>query len=227
MRPRAIGYIRVSTQEQTTGYGLDVQEADVRRYCRDHGLRLIDVERDAGESGSNGLTERLGLSAALARLERGDASALVVPNLARLARDLLLQETTMERLRAAGVEVRSVAEPDIDSDDATRVLVRQLLGAIAQYERAVIKGRLLAGKAKKVEAGGYGGGRPAYGTRAEGGELVPDETEQRIVARVRELRAQDQSYREICEALTAEGFEPRGDRWQAGTVRRIALRSDA
>jgi DNA invertase Pin-like site-specific DNA recombinase len=228
MGKRALGYVRVSTAEQVEGYGLAVQEQAVRGYCREHGLRVVEVLRDEGQSGSNGLDDRLGLGETLARLERGDADVLVVARLDRLARDLLLQETTMERLRAAGVEVVSVAEPDVDSDDPTRVLVRQLLGAIAQYERSVIKGRMVAGKAAKVAGGGYGGGRPGYGQKAEGGALVADPDEQRLVGRVAELRSQGQSYRAICAVLEAEGYEPRrAKRWSPVVVRSIAKRSAA
>ena len=68
----------------------------------------------------------------------------------------------------------SVSEPAVEGDDATRVLVRQLLGGIARYERAVIRGRMMAGKAAKVARGGYGGGRPAYGLKADGKKLVKE-----------------------------------------------------
>ncbi len=53
----------------------------------------------------------------------------------RLTCDLVLQETLMASMCKADVEVFSVTEPDIDSDDATRVLVRQVLGSIAQRAR--------------------------------------------------------------------------------------------
>ena len=55
--------------------------------------------------------------------------------------------------------------------------MRQVLGAIAEYERALIRSRMGAGKAAKLATGGYAGGRPPSGWRAEGKELVPDERE--------------------------------------------------
>ncbi|HVC26070.1 MAG TPA: recombinase family protein, partial [Acidimicrobiales bacterium] len=133
---KVLGYTRVSTAEQVDGFGLDVQRGAIERYCKDHGLRLVRVFSDEGQSGSNGLDTRVELAEALALVERGEVAGLVVYRLDRLARDLLLQETLMARMRQAGAEVLSVSEPDIDSDDATRVLVRQVLGSISQYERA-------------------------------------------------------------------------------------------
>ena len=221
-KPRAIGYLRVSTAEQTTGFGLEIQEKAIRDYCRSHGLRLLSVESDEGQSGSNGLEHRIGLARVLAALESGESDALVVYRLDRLARDMGLQETTISRLRRAGREVRSVTEADIDTDDPTRVLVRQLLGCIAQYEGAVIRGRMAAGKAAKAKRGGYVAGSPPYGWRAEGGELVEDGTEKAHILSMERLRAEGRSYRGIVAWLEANGvMTKRGARWTPSAVQRV------
>src|ERR1700722_5913752 len=99
-RTQVVGYIRVSTVEQLKGYGLDMQEQSIRDYCQANRLRLVEVFRDEGLSGSNGLEDRVGLAGALAALKAGMASELVVYRIDRLARDLILQETLVERLRA-------------------------------------------------------------------------------------------------------------------------------
>jgi DNA invertase Pin-like site-specific DNA recombinase len=226
LRP-AVGYVRVSTAEQVEGFGLEVQERSIRDFAKGKGLRLLEIERDEGQSGSNGLDSRSGLAGALAKLETGRASTLVVYRLDRLARDLLLQETLIARLRQAGAEVVSVTEPDVDGggQDPTRDLVRQVLGAIAQYERAVIKGRLMAGKAAKVAQGGYGGGRPPYGLRASNRRLVKNPDEAPVVEMIARLRSEGCSYRKIADSLAAAGMRPRqGNRWHAMTVQRIAGR---
>jgi DNA invertase Pin-like site-specific DNA recombinase len=227
-RTAAVGYVRVSTAEQVEGFGLEVQERAIRDHAKAQRLRLVALHRDEGQSGSNGLDTRTGLSEALVALEGGTASVLLVYRLDRLARDLLLQETLIARLRLAGAEVVSVTEPDVDGggEEPTRDLVRQVLGAIAQYERAVIRGRLMAGKAAKIAKGGYGGGRPGYGKRAAGGELVDNDAEAPVLALVARKRRKGESYRQIASALTEAGLTPRaGTVWHANTVRRIAERS--
>jgi DNA invertase Pin-like site-specific DNA recombinase len=224
---KAIGYVRVSTTEQVEGFGLSVQEEAVRGFCRQHGLRLVGIERDEGISGGNGLDSRQGLARALAALESSDADVLVVKRLDRLARDLLVQETVLERLTLHGKEVRSVDEADITSDDPTRVLVRQVLGAIAQYEKGVIRGRMLAGKAAKSAVGGYTGGAPPFGTRAENRELATHPDERVTIERANALCEEGLSLREIAQVLEAEGRPTkRGKRWHPATVARM-LRSDA
>ena len=227
-KPKAVGYIRVSTTEQVSGFGLDVQEKAIRDYCKVNGFQLVEVLRDEGQSGGNGLESRVGLAEALARLKAGEAGALVVYRLDRLARDLILQETLVERLRDQGTPVRSASEPDLDTDtdDPTKVLIRQIIGVVSQYERAVIRGRMMAGKAAKAAQGGFLGGRIPYGFKLENGEIVTDDNEQTVVALVGRLRASGASLREIAAHLDADGLRPReGDRWHPNTIRRIAAYS--
>lgn len=165
-RLRAIGYTRVSSLEQVErGNGLEIQRRAIVQYCKRNRLALVELLSDDGISGSRALDGRVGLVEALSRIERQDATVLVVFRLDRLARDLLLQETVIHRLRQCGGSVVSVSEPDIDGEDPTRVLVRQILGALSQYERTLIKARMAAGRRAKIERGGYIGGIPKYGLR--------------------------------------------------------------
>ncbi len=226
---KVIGYVRVSTQEQTAeGFGLEVQRQAIARYCGEHKLHLVTMLADEGQSGSNGLEARQGLAQALGLIETGQAAALVVYRLDRLARDLLVQETVMARMREAGAEVLSVAEPDVDSDDPTRVLVRHVLGAISQYERALIRGRMMAGKAAKVAKGGYGGGRPRFGCAVKDRALVPEPSEQETVRRVHELRDEGLSLRRIASRLAAESRQPKtGTTWHPTQVARILERTSS
>jgi DNA invertase Pin-like site-specific DNA recombinase len=224
-KPKAIGYIRVSTAEQVNGFGLDLQAKAIRDYCKVNGLNLVEILSDEGQSGSNGLETRVGLAEALAKLKAGDAVQLVVYRIDRLARDLILQETLVQRLRQQGTPVRSASEPDLDTDtdDPTKVLIRQIVGAVSQYERAVIRGRMMAGKAAKAAQGGFLGGRAPYGFRLEHGQVVEDPDEQEVVALVGQLAAAGNSLRAIGAQLEEEGHKPRdGAAWHPNTVRRIA-----
>lgn len=228
-KPRGIGYIRVSTAEQVAGNGLDVQEQAIREYAKRTGVRLVSVERDEGESGSNGLDTRPGVARALKRVEAGEADMLLVYRFDRLARDLVLQETIVRQLQrrkldreARPAQVVSVTEPDVEGDDYTRDLVRQVLGAVAQYERAVIRSRMLNGKAAKRAKGEYVGGRPRFGYVAKDGALVPHKREQAAVALARKLRREGRSLRQIAEQLDDRGFAPKGGgSWQATQVSRL------
>jgi DNA invertase Pin-like site-specific DNA recombinase len=208
-KAKALGYWRVSTSEQMNGFGPDIQKTAIQSYCKANSLRLVRMYSDEGISGSNGLEDREGLAEALGALKAGEADVLVVYRPDRLARDLILQETLIERLREDGTPVRSATEDlDTDTDDPTRILIRQVLGVINQYERTVIKRRMMAGRRAKKAAGGFIGGRPPYGYRIQGGELVPDETEQEVVKLVQKLQRSGSSLREIADELDARGYQP-------------------
>lgn len=225
----AIGYVRVSTADQAdNGYGLDVQRHAIETYCADHGLVLAGSHCDAGISGASNLDQRPGLASALAAAEAAPGGQLIVYRLDRLARDLVLQELILQRLTKYGTGVMSVTEPDLDTTgtDPTKILIRQILGALGQYERALIRGRMHAGRAAKAAVGGYVGGAPGYGRVAVGGQLVVNDAEHAAVQLVRTLRSQGETYRSICTALEQAGHRPRrASRWHPAVVREIARRS--
>ena len=108
-----------------------------------------------------------------------------------------------------------------DPDDPSRRLIRQVLGAVSEYERSMISLRLRAGRRRKGEKGGFAYGSPPLGWRAERGQLVVDEAEAEAVARMVELRNDGASLREIATVLTDEGHRTkRGARWHPQTVAR-------
>ena len=93
----AIGYVRVSTQEQATeGVSLDAQRDRIRAYCNFHAIKLIDIKSDEGISG--GTLTRPGLQAALEMIRRGRGNTLIVAKLDRLSRSLKDVCTLVEEL---------------------------------------------------------------------------------------------------------------------------------
>src|SRR5437868_2256221 len=169
---RFVVYLRVSTDQQAdTGQGLDIQEEACRRWLQQGRHRLVEVCTDAGRSGGADVGHRPGLARALALVGADRADGVLVHRLDRLARDLVLQEQLLAEMHRRGKELASVDRTEHASltyapDDPTRALVRLMLGSIAQYEREVIRLRLMAGRARKQLGGGYAGGAPAYGYAA-------------------------------------------------------------
>lgn len=227
---RVVGYVRVSTDAQVDGLGLEVQESTIRGWCRTYKHRLVAVHRDEGVSGSNGVDGRVGLPVALAQVADGSVGAVVVARLDRLARDLVLQETLLSEVWRSGGEVLSCAggEGDLrdDPDDPSRALIRQVLGAVSQYERSMIALRLRSGRVRKAERGGYAYGSPPYGWRSDVGVLVEVEEEQEVLALMRTLQATGASIRNIAEQLNREDTPARrGGRWHPTTVSRALTRA--
>ncbi|MGO9963010.1 MAG: recombinase family protein [Acidimicrobiales bacterium] len=228
---KVIAYVRVSTSQQAEeGLGLEVQEQAIRSWARAHRHKIVAVVADQGVSGTKELDDRPGLAEALAMVGNGFVGGICVARLDRLARDLVLQEQLLAEVRRQGGDVftTSTAEAGYltdDPDDPSRRLIRQVLGAIFEYERAMIGLRLRAGRRRKAEKGGFAYGSPPLGWRAERGQLVVDDAESAALARMVELRNCGESLRGIATVLADEGHRTkRGARWHPQTVAR-ALQS--
>lgn len=205
-------YLRVSTDRQAEhGQGLGVQETACRAWCKAQGRRVAGVHADEGVSGTAAALEsRTGLAAALEQLRAG-AGALLVYRLDRLARDMVLQEQLLAEITRAGAQLHSTSASEDayladDPDDPARALVRQVLGAVAAYDRAMVSLRMRLGRERKRAAGGYAGGRPPFGTRAARGELEEQPELADAVEIIRRGRRQGLSLREIALELRLAGI---------------------
>lgn len=223
-----VGYLRVSsTNPNDTAAS---QRAEIKAWAKANGHKVVAWFEDSGVSGTTDLAERPGLTAALEALRPPpEANGLVVARLDRLARQLHIQESVLQTVWLAGGHVYSADAGEVlqdDPDDPMRTFVRQIVGCVAQLDRALTVKKLRNGKAKKVQAGGYAHGGPPYGWRAEGGELVKVEAEQKALKLMRSLRTAGSSYRTICQELEQQGFTTKrgGSRWLPATVRTILER---
>lgn len=138
-----IGYARVSTAEQNLTLQTDALEAD--------GCERIFVETASGAQ-----RDRPELVKALDYMRPGDT--LVVWKLDRLARSMRQLIDTMELLQSKGMGLRSLSET-IDTTTAGGMLVFHVFGALAEFERAMIRERTRAGL-EAARARGHKGGRP-------------------------------------------------------------------
>jgi DNA invertase Pin-like site-specific DNA recombinase len=160
-----IGYARVSTDEQN----LDLQRDALLKA----GVAIKDIYTDKVTGVK---AERPGLTQALSHLREGDT--LVVWRLDRLGRSLKHLIETVTKLKEQGVSFKSLTE-DIDTSTATGNLVFQIFGALAEFERNLIKERTIAGL-DAARARGRTGGRPrrnpASGRVAMAKKLYRDRT---------------------------------------------------
>jgi DNA invertase Pin-like site-specific DNA recombinase len=229
---KLIPYTRVSTDRQADeGTGLDVQLDAIRLWAKANGHTLTKAHVDQGVSGAKELEHRPRLMDAMATLKGRKAAGIVVYRLDRLARDLIVQESLLAEFRRLGAQVftTSAAEAgylDDDPKDPSRKLIRQVLGAVAEYERAMTALRLRAARDRKQARGEYAGfGSPAFGLRSEAGTLVPADDEQRAIDRIVQLREAGASLPLIASTLAAEGVtSKRGGHWHPTTIARVVAR---
>lgn len=219
---KALGYLRVSTEEQAaTGHGLEAQERAVRAFAESQGYELVGVITDAGVSGSTKPEERPGFAQVLQLAQERAFSVLLVWKFDRLARHLTYAVTTANALREQyGVVLRSVTEP-IDTATPMGEMVFAVLAGMAAQERKSITERTLAGKREKAAKGGFAGGPAPLGyQRDKEGGLVVNPEEAALVRRIYAMHEQGLTNRQIADTLNAEGIPgKRGGRWYPATIR--------
>jgi site-specific DNA recombinase len=219
-------YVRVSTEGQAEdGMGAEVQMKAVAAFAAGLG---IEIHQWFSDVGSGATDERRGLQRILELVNLQQVDKLLVYKCDRLARDVAIMETAVRTLRKNGCELISATEhmPKGPVGD----LLRQVLGAIAAYERQLIRARTMAGKALKVaKEGTYAGGGGLYGYRPSGGgqlEVVSEEA--KVVAAIFALRKKKGwSLARIADALNSEGLKPmKGEKWYAKQVQRVLGREE-
>ena len=204
---RAIGYMRVSTEEQgDSRAGLEAQEAAIRDEVTRRGWELLDLRYDVASGGSMRKRDQLGLT--LRDLAAGNADTLVVAKLDRLSRSMMDFATMMETANGEGWAL-SVIDLGVDTTTANGRLMMHVLSALAEWERAMISDRTKAAL-KAVRARGTQVGRKSN----------VDSEKLRLISA---LRSSGLSWQRVADALTAEGVPTsQGGKWHAATVRRLA-----
>jgi DNA invertase Pin-like site-specific DNA recombinase len=229
---RLVAYVRVSSEGQTDGYGLKIQEAEVRKWARANGHRITQTFTDAGVSGAKDHADRPGLSAALVEVSERRAEGLLIPKLDRLARAVTVQEAALALVWRDGGRVFAADQGEVmrdDPDDPMRTAMREMAGVFAGLERRMIVKRMRDGRRAKAATGRKAVGQYAFGYRGEGRgrerDAAPDPEEQRAVLLICRRRREGASYRVIVAELESAGIKPRrADHWSAMTVRSVARR---
>src|SRR5689334_6474550 len=130
----AFAYVRVSGKGQIKGDGFPRQLEAIRAYAKAHDIRIAKVFEEKGVGGATDLESRPALLELMEALASNGTKLVLIEKLDRLARDLMVQETIIADLRKRGFDIVSVTEPDLLQNDPHRVMMRQIFGAVAQYE---------------------------------------------------------------------------------------------
>lgn len=208
---KAVAYIRVSTEEQHLGP--EAQLAAIEQWAARQNITLVAIHRDIGVSGATPLADCTGLMAAMEDLSVHGAGTLIVSKRDRLARDVMKAAMVEAQAETLGARVTSTAGEG-DGTDPSAKLMRQIVDAFAEYERALIGTRTKAALAAKKAKGERVGGVP-YGFSVEDGRLVPNDDERRIIIEAKYLSSTGLSLRGICAKFAVEGVVFRNFSWNS------------
>jgi len=205
---KAIGYIRVSTEEQAqSGLGLADQEAKIRDEAERRGYELVAIVSDAGYSAKN--LKRPSLIAALDELDAGNAQVLIASKLDRLSRSVADFTGLMVRAEKKGWQL-SVLDLGLDTSTPNGKFMAHVLVAAAQLERELIGQRT----------------RTALRVARNKGTVLgrKRQVSEEIYKRIASERASGLSLYKIAAGLNADGIPTAhgGAKWYASTVTAIA-----
>lgn len=210
---RAFAYIRVSGQGQRYGDGPVRQRSSIRAYAKANGYTIVKWFEDLGVSGTVEALDRPGWNELMKALHSNGTRVVIVERLDRLARTMRVQETAIGELQTAGFELISVHEPDLMSEDPDRVMIRQILGSVAQRDKSAIVIKLRAARMRKKAADGRCEGRKPYGFY---------EGESAVIERMKALRAEGLGFDRIAAQMNTEGLQTRTrGKWHGVMVNRI------
>ena len=215
---RAVGYVRVSTDDQSGG--VDTQRHALETYAASRGLEIVSWHVDE-ISGATPLDKRPGLLAALGALDEHRAGVLLAVRRDRYARDPVVMMALEREIQRHGATLATIDGVSEGRDPGSELL-RHMVDGISRFERRLISARTAAGMAR-LKAAGRSTGTAPIGTQKDGKAIIPGD-EAPAVARALELAATGHGKREIAALLQAEGYRPRGQRWHPTTVQRLLAR---
>lgn len=216
----AVAYLRVSGAGQVDGDGFGRQLAAIEEFARTHDYNLSTAYREEGVSGKTDDMQRPVMSAMIDYLStRADEPVILIEKMDRLARDLIIQEGIISKIRKLGFEIVSTMEPDLCSDDPSRKFIRRVLGAVAELDRDLIVAKTRAARERIRARGERCEGRKPYGFKPG---------EEKIVGLILNLASNGTNYASTAKYLNLQGIRTRsGGFWRAMQVRRVLHGSKA
>jgi DNA invertase Pin-like site-specific DNA recombinase len=224
----AIGYLRTSS---ATNVGPDKdsenrQREAIERFATRAGFSVVAWFYDAAVSGADAIDSRPGFAAALERIASNGVRTIIVETANRFARDLIIAETGYRLLRDQGIELIAADSPTAFLDDTpSAALIRQVLGAVAQFEKAALVAKLKGARDRKRRETGKVEGRKRRVERldADGAaKLAAAVREAKRLRRASPKTGDRMSYREIAAKLEEAGYlNEAGRRYNPASVKRM------
>jgi DNA invertase Pin-like site-specific DNA recombinase len=216
---KAIAYFRTSSE---TNVGPDKdslqrQRQAVAKYAQIAGYEVITEYADDGVKGADPVDQRPGFAAMMKHVAGNGVRTIIVETASRFARDLIVQETGWRYLKDAGITLIAADSPDAFLDDTpTAVMIRQILGSVSQFEKAMLVAKLKGARDRKKAVTGKCGGRKSYEERSP--EMV---ALAKKLARY-PINGRKRSLRDVATALEAAGHVTTdGQRYAATAVARM------
>jgi DNA invertase Pin-like site-specific DNA recombinase len=209
MKTKAFAYMRTSSAANVgeDRDSLARQRAAIRAFADRAGYEIFAEHYDPAVSGLDAVHQRPAFARMMATIAGDGVRTIIVESASRFARDLIVQETGYAYLRDLGIALIAADDPDAFAGDTpTQVLIRQILGAVSQFQKTELVAKLAAARARKRARGEHAQGLPPAPAKAR--------------ALAKQLRRKELSLRAISAKLAEKGFlAPSGKPYGAQSVK--------
>ncbi|RXG97241.1 recombinase family protein [Bradyrhizobium vignae] len=228
---KAFAYLRTSSaanigEDKDSGQR-QLQAIEV--YAKRAGIVLAGTYYDEAVKGSDPIDTRPGFAAMMEALEANGTKTIIVETANRFARDLMVQEVGFAMLKSRGIDLIAADSPTSFLDDTpTARLIRQVLGAVSEFEKAMLVAKLRGARDRKRRTG----------VKVEGRKSIAEQTLDRggrdgratvrlarSLARARP-KGGKRSLREISMELAAAGYTTKSGKPYAATAVKLMLERD-
>jgi DNA invertase Pin-like site-specific DNA recombinase len=193
------------------------QRRAIEAFAKSHGYSIVEEFYDAAVSGADPIEARPGFTALVARIAGNGVRTIIVETANRFARDLMVQEVGFAMLQGLGITLIAADSPASFLDDGpTSKLIRQILGAVSEFDKAMIVAKLRGARERVRRTKGKCEGRKSYA------EARPE-----TVALARQLRRDlpRPSLRDLSAALHARGHvNGAGNAYSATAIKNMIAR---
>ena len=193
MTTKAVMYLRTSSAQNVDGDSETRQQIACQEYAVRENIKIVAMQYDQAVSGADPIETRPGLMNLVSYCTENHIDKLLCEDAMRFARDLMSQELGRNFLITQGIWVIPVKTPDDfldDSNDPARRMMRQVMGAVAEFEKNKLVLQLRVARKRIRDSG----------KKCEGRKGLIDRYPT-IVSEVKDLRSNNLTYSEISENL--------------------------
>lgn len=215
---KLLGYCRVSSVGQDKRDTIEKQVYDLQDYCSRNSHELVQIFQEKAVQGATDFDKRPAMNQLIDTLKADpELDGFLVYQMDRFARDVIIQEIFIVDYmkKFPGKKILSIVEGDMATDDPTRVMLRQIVGAVSQWSKSDLKKKMNGGKMRKARGGDWAGGVVPYGYTYKTyknkngdkyGEFKINKREADVVKLIFRLSREGWTLKKIADKLTAKKY---------------------
>ena len=201
MKKLAVMYLRTSSATNLEGDSEERQKEAIRTFADQQGYEIVSGAYDQAVKGSDYISDRQGFSQLIDYCLEKEVKTILCENASRFSRDLVCQELSYRELKKLDLTLIPVDAPDyFTGDSPSLTMIRQILGAVSQFEKSNLVSKLRGARQRIKAKDGKCEGRKSLE------EIYGSMRFRKLVSKVKKLSDQGFSYAKIAGILAEQGW---------------------